>query len=38
MRGSDHDKAVREYTIKDDGMQIGEPFPEGVLVTVPHML
>jgi circadian clock protein KaiC len=26
LRGSDHDKAIREYTISDTGMQIGEPF------------
>jgi circadian clock protein KaiC len=26
MRGSDHDKAIREFTIDDDGMRIGEPF------------
>jgi circadian clock protein KaiC len=25
MRGSDHDKAIREYVIDDSGMHIGEP-------------
>ncbi len=27
MRGSDHDKAMREYTVDDHGMHIGEPLP-----------
>ena len=26
MRGSAHDKDIREYTIDADGMHIGEPF------------
>ncbi len=26
MRGSDHDKAIREYCIRDDGIEIGDPF------------
>jgi circadian clock protein KaiC len=38
MRGSDHDKAVREYTITDHGMHIGEPFPADIAVTVPQAL
>jgi circadian clock protein KaiC len=28
MRGSDHDKAVREFRITDHGMDIGEPFAD----------
>jgi len=28
MRGSDHDKAVREFTISDRGMQISEALPD----------
>lgn len=28
MRGSDHDKAIREYTITGRGMEIGEPLPD----------
>ena len=28
MRGSDHDKAVREFVITDTGMRIGEPFAD----------
>ncbi|HEX8120098.1 MAG TPA: circadian clock protein KaiC [Solirubrobacteraceae bacterium] len=27
MRGSNHDKALREYTVDDEGMHIGEPLP-----------
>jgi circadian clock protein KaiC len=27
MRGSDHDKAVREFTIGSHGMEVGDPFP-----------
>jgi hypothetical protein len=27
MRGSDHDKSLREYVIDDHGMHIGEPLP-----------
>ena len=26
MRGSEHDHDIREYTIDQDGMHIGEPF------------
>ena len=28
MRGSDHDKSVREYTISSRGMEIGEPLAD----------
>ena len=28
MRGSDHDKTVREFRITDSGMEIGEPFAD----------
>ena len=28
MRGSDHDKTVRDYRITDNGMEIGEPVPD----------
>ena len=28
MRGSDHDKSVREFRITGHGMEIGEPFPD----------
>ena len=28
MRGSNHDKSVREFRITDDGMEIGDPFPD----------
>lgn len=28
MRGSDHDKAVREFRITDHGMDLGEPFAD----------
>lgn len=28
MRGSDHDKAVREFRITNSGMEIGEPFAD----------
>lgn len=36
MRGSDHDKSVREFVVRDDGMHILEPFGEmkGVVTTV----
>jgi circadian clock protein KaiC len=36
MRGSNHDKAVREYTISDHGMHIGEPFGGNVLARLPR--
>ena len=28
LRGSDHDKSVREFRITDHGMEIGDPFPD----------
>jgi hypothetical protein len=28
MRGSDHDKSVREFRITDEGMDVGEPFAD----------
>jgi hypothetical protein len=28
LRGSDHDKAVREFRIADAGTHIGDPFPD----------
>lgn len=28
MRGSNQDKAIREFTITEDGLQVGEPLPE----------
>ena len=28
MRGSDHDKSVREFRITDHGLEIGDPFPD----------
>jgi circadian clock protein KaiC len=37
MRGSAHDKTIREYTIGDDGMQLGGPMPHvsGILAGSP---
>lgn len=37
MRGSGHDKTIREYTIDDHGMQLGGPIAEasGILVNSP---
>ena len=37
MRGSRHDKAIREYTITDDGMHLGGPLAGvgGILTGVP---
>ncbi len=37
MRGSGHDGAIREYTIDDTGLVLGEPFPDaqGILGRVP---
>lgn len=28
MRGSDHDKAIREFTITGNGIEVGEPLPD----------
>jgi circadian clock protein KaiC len=38
MRGSDHDKALREYTIDDQGMHIGEPLPLRLWAGLPEVL
>ncbi len=37
MRGSTHDKSIREYTIEEDGMKIGKSFDNvgGILAGVP---
>jgi circadian clock protein KaiC len=37
MRGSRHDKAIREYTITDEGMKLGSPLAgvAGILTGVP---
>jgi circadian clock protein KaiC len=37
MRGSSHDKAIREYTITDEGMQLGDPLAgvAGILTGIP---
>jgi circadian clock protein KaiC len=37
MRGSAHDKTIREYTIGDQGMQMGGPLPHvsGILSGSP---
>jgi circadian clock protein KaiC len=38
MRGSDHDKAMREYTVDDNGMHIGEPLPLRAWTRLPEVL
>ncbi|HEV2812912.1 MAG TPA: circadian clock protein KaiC [Solirubrobacteraceae bacterium] len=38
MRGSDHDKSLREYTIDDAGMHIGEPVPLRTWTRLPEVL
>lgn len=38
MRGSDHDKRVREFTITDAGMRIGESFGPDVIARLPPTL
>ncbi len=38
MRGSDHDKALREYTIDDHGMHIGDPLPLKAWTRLPEVL
>jgi circadian clock protein KaiC len=38
MRGSDHDKALREYTIDDNGMHIGDPLPLRGWTNLPEVL
>jgi circadian clock protein KaiC len=37
MRGSDHQKDVREYTITDTGMQVGEPFGSRLWGDAPQL-
>jgi circadian clock protein KaiC len=38
MRGSSHDKNIREFSITSSGMQIGKPFRgvSGILAGTPH--
>ena len=38
LRGSDHDKAIRRYTIDDGGMRIGEPIQLGSWQQLPQVL
>ena len=38
MRGSDHDKALREYVIDDHGMHIGEPLALAGWTRLPQAL
>ncbi|MDQ3740069.1 MAG: circadian clock protein KaiC, partial [Actinomycetota bacterium] len=38
MRGSDHDKALRRYTIDDHGMHIAEPMPLRAWARLPEVL
>ena len=38
MRGSDHDKAMREYVIDDTGMHIGEPLALQTWTRLPKVL
>lgn len=40
MRGSGHDKDIREFTINGQGMQIGEPFRQvaGILTSSPRQV
>ncbi len=40
MRGSRHDKEIREFTIDEDGMHIGKPFRNvsGILAGNPHQV
>lgn len=35
MRGSDHDRRIREFTITDHGMKVGEPIREAHGLVVP---
>ena len=37
MRGSDHDKSIREFTIDDDGLHVGEPFGQRVWTRYPQV-
>jgi circadian clock protein KaiC len=38
MRGSDHDKAIREYRIDDSGMHIGDPIALQTWTHLPEVL
>lgn len=38
MRGSDHDKAIREYTIDDNGLHIGQPIEVPTWQQLPQVL
>ncbi len=38
MRGSDHEKALREYTIDDHGMHVGEPLRLKAWTRLPEVL
>ena len=38
MRGSDHDKALRAYTVDDHGMRIGDPLPLKAWTRLPEVL
>ena len=38
MRGSDHDKSIRDYRIDDNGMQIGEPLALASWTHLPRVL
>jgi circadian clock protein KaiC len=38
MRGSDHDKTLREYTVDDHGMHIGDPMPLRSWTRLPEVL
>ena len=37
MRGSDHDKAIREFRIDDHGLHIGDPFGQRVWTRYPQV-
>ena len=37
LRGSDHDKALREFTITNTGMHVGEPFGRRLWGTTPQL-
>jgi hypothetical protein len=38
MRGSDHDKRLREYTIDEQGMHVGEPLAIKAWTRLPEVL
>jgi circadian clock protein KaiC len=35
MRGSDHDRRIREFTITDQGMEVGEPIRDARGLVIP---